>query len=179
MFRYRLVFLSLAALISCTYTDSTKDRVLQGFSKREISSHWTLQLPIGAEIGPMDNASTGTKKVTFPGDSLFIRYYYWLENFEPKSDCSFAARKKRFESEGCEGICQGDGSIPINYSPIVNRTTQITGCRGDWEDSQRRFVVYLVYDCDTGEFLTLNFEGVDPSKYELIEEIITSLEFRK
>lgn len=83
------------------------------------------------------------------------------------------------QSERCEGICQGDGSIYIKYVPIVNRITQITGCRGDWVEDHRRFVVYLVYDCETGEFLTLDFKGVGESNYQLVEKIITSLEFQK
>ena len=152
---------------------------LQGFSKRDISDHWTLQFPIGSKIRLSDSVSPTRMKVTFPDDSLFVRYNYWVENFDQTTDCSFSARAKMMESERCQGICQGDGSIYINYVPIVNPTTQITGCRGDWISDHRRFVVYIVYDCETGEFLNLNFEGVGASNYELVEKIITSLEFRK
>lgn len=151
---------------------------MQGFSKQEISKHWTLQLPIGSRIGLKDSVYL-RKKATFPDDSLSMLYYSWVENLDRKTDCSFSARVKRMESERCDGICQGDGSIDIKYVPIINRTTQITGCRGDWESNHRRFVVYLVYDCETGEFLTLDFERVGPSNFQLVENIITSLEFKK
>lgn len=179
MFRYQFIFLSFLILASCSNTDSRENPTLDGFSKQDISDHWTLQLPIGASIQAMDSFPSNTKKVILPDDSLFIRYYYWVEDLDEKTDCSFSARVKLMESEKCQGICQGSGSNPINYVPIVNRTTQITGCRGDWVSDQRRFIVYLVYDCETGEFLTLKFEGVGASNNQLAEKIIMSLEFQK
>lgn len=179
MFRYTLIFIYFVILASCTNEVVQENPTLEGFSKRDITEHWILQLPIGAKIGSMDSVSSGKMKVTFPNDSLFIHYDLWVENITTKNDCSFSTRVKRMESGGCEGICQGDGSIHIAYVPIVNHTTHITGCRGDWESNQRRFVVYLVYDCETGESLTLDFEGVGAANSEVVKKIITSLEFRK
>ena len=179
MFRYLFIFLSFLILASCSNTDSGENSILEGFSKQDISDHWTLQLPIGANIEAVDSFPSNTKKVTLLDDSLFIRYSYWVENLDQKIDCSFSARVKRIESEGCDGICQGDGSINIKYIPIVNPITQIAGCRGDWVSDHRRFATYLVYDCETGEFLTIDFKGIGESNYQLVEKIITSLEFQK
>ncbi len=179
MLSYLIIFISLVMLASCSNPDSRENLTLKGFSKQDVSDHWTLQLPIGATIGIMDSFPSNTKKVTFPDDSLLIRSYDWLEHFDRKIDCSFSARIKRMESEGFDGICQGDGFIDIKYIPIINRTTQITGCRGDWVSNHRRFVVYLVYDCETGESLKLDFERVGASNYQLVDRIITSLEFQK
>ena len=179
MLRYQIIFISFLILESCSTTDSGENPTLAGFSKHDISDHWTLQLPIGATIGVMDSFPPNTKKVTFPDDSLFVRYYYWEGDFDRKTDCSFSARVKRLKSGACDGICKGDGSIYIKYVPIINRTTQITGCRGDGISNQRRFIVYQVYDCETGEFLTLDFEGIGVSNYQMVEKIITSLEFKK
>ena len=176
MLRYLFLVISFLILSSCSNSDPGNDFTLVGFSKQQISDHWTLQLPVNAVIDKIDSFSANTKKVIFPGDSLFIRYYYWEENLDKKTDCSFAARVKGL---GCDGICQGDGSIHINYVPFVNHDTQITGCRGDWIARQRRFVTYLVNDCETGEFLTLDFEGVDNSNYHFMEKIMMSLEFQK
>jgi hypothetical protein len=178
MLRYQFIFISFVMLASCSNTDSRENPTLKGFSKRNISDHWTLQLPIGATIGVMDSFPSNTKKVSFPNDSLFIGCYYWLEHLDRKTDCSFSARVKRMESERCEGICEGDGSIDIKYVPIVNGITQITGCRGDGVENHRPFVLYLVYDCETGEFLTLDFKAISASNYQLVEKIITSLEFQ-
>jgi hypothetical protein len=176
---HRFLLFWLVVFASCSDKDIIDNPTLHGFSKRDLSEHWILQLPNGAELGQMDSFSIGTKKVIFRGDSLFVRVSPF---FEPpprrKYDCSFSSIATEMQS-GDDGICQGGGSIHIYYSPIINHTTQIAGWRGDWVSGQRRFVVYEVTDCSTGESIILDFEGVDPSKYKLIEEIINSLEFRK
>lgn len=165
-------------IISCINRNVQENFILPGFSKSDISVNWSVQLPIGSKIRLLNSNSLRTTEVTFPNDSLFINCYYWVENSNSETDCSFSARVKRMESGGCDEICQGDGSLYINYIPIVNYATEVTGCRGDWKSNNRRFVIYLVYDCKTGEYLMINFEGVSDLNYQLIEKIIMSVEFQ-
>lgn len=177
MIRNSYLVLVVIALISCREANQQEDFLVDGLVKKQISSHWTMQFPLDAQFVRQDSFVAPTWVVTFPNDSLRIQYQFWQGDVEDDDDCTFSTRARQTE-QGVGSICQGDGSMDIDYSAVVNPSTRVIGIRGDWCEDGRRFVSFRVNDCRTGECLDITFGGIGFRHESLIAHIIMSLEFQ-
>jgi hypothetical protein len=170
------LLVTLITLISCGKSKKAEIHQRDALEKRYIAPNWKLQLPADAQIQWFDSTKRYISIITFPSDSLTIKCELQHVVLGAEYNCSYNSQVEEIKRAADGGICQGDGSVEITYSAVVNSATKMVGLRGDGFYNARHFVVFDVLDCHRGEYLKLHFERVSSEHNKLIHQIIMSTE---